>query len=351
MDPLFRELYLLTTWGGIAIALMTVGMRIVLPLLFPHQRRRIAPWSGVEVFLIFVLVMVGWPMAVSFAMARSGLNPSIPDLLGAAGSALAAVPSVQTEPIRRACLVSILSFPVQLATAILLPAWISGTRPYQLGLTFHRAGWNLLAGWAGAIFFFPLVYWVLFLTQRFYVDLLGGKASPHPLTLLGLQNPWIIFIPAVVAAPILEELLFRGLLQKYLMRKNWGAFVGLGAALLLALVKSPGGKPASQEQVAWIGSLDAISPAIFVLIMLVPFLLVWRWSPTRKAPTLFAVALLFAAGHSMAWPQPVPLFILGLGLGYLADRTQSLVAPMVMHATFNGVTWTALLVSHFFQRS
>src|SRR5207244_297023 len=37
------------------------------------------------------------------------------------------------------------------------------------------------------------------------------------------------------------------------------------------------------------------------------------------------------------------LFPLGLGLGFLAYRTQSLVGPLVLHSAFNGISCLALL--------
>jgi membrane protease YdiL (CAAX protease family) len=51
--------------------------------------------------------------------------------------------------------------------------------------------------------------------------------------------------------------------------------------------------------------------------------------------------MLFAASHNV-WPTPVPLLLLGLGLGWLASRTQSLVGPIVCHALFNGVACLVL---------
>jgi membrane protease YdiL (CAAX protease family) len=48
---------------------------------------------------------------------------------------------------------------------------------------------------------------------------------------------------------------------------------------------------------------------------------------------VFASALLFACVHS--WPTSVPLFLLGLLLGWLAYRTQSLIPSITLHVLFN----------------
>jgi hypothetical protein len=41
-----------------------------------------------------------------------------------------------------------------------------------------------------------------------------------------------------------------------------------------------------------------------------------------------------------------PLFLLALGVGYLAYRTQSLVASIVFHALFNGVVCVGMVLSY-----
>jgi len=48
-------------------------------------------------------------------------------------------------------------------------------------------------------------------------------------------------------------------------------------------------------------------------------------------------AYLFATFHSPVWPSPIPLFILALGVGWLAYRTRSLVGPILVHGLFNGI--------------
>ena len=68
-------------------------------------------------------------------------------------------------------------------------------------------------------------------------------------------------------------------------------------------------------------------------------------------PAIVTSSLLFSVMHLDAWPAPIPLFVLSLFLGYLAYRTTSLVAPIVLHATFNGVSMLILLVQVFGNRA
>jgi hypothetical protein len=85
-----------------------------------------------------------------------------------------------------------------------------------------------------------------------------------------------------------------------------------------------------------------LAPAWFVLALAPGYYLLYRRG-VRAGAAVYATALFFAAIHAGAWPHPVPLFVLGLGLGWLAQRTRSLVGPVVMHALFNGVACVWLL--------
>jgi membrane protease YdiL (CAAX protease family) len=65
----------------------------------------------------------------------------------------------------------------------------------------------------------------------------------------------------------------------------------------------------------------------------------WAWANARLA--IYGSAMLFALGHER-WPDPIPLFVLGLGLGWLVYRTQSLVGAFVCHTLFNTVACLVL---------
>jgi membrane protease YdiL (CAAX protease family) len=78
--------------------------------------------------------------------------------------------------------------------------------------------------------------------------------------------------------------------------------------------------------------------------LLVPQL-VRSWIPgTADARALFGTALLFAMRHANVWPTPIPLFVLALGLGYIAYRTRSLVPSILWHSLFNAVNFVPLLL-------
>ncbi|HMF13472.1 MAG TPA: CPBP family intramembrane glutamic endopeptidase, partial [Gemmataceae bacterium] len=64
----------------------------------------------------------------------------------------------------------------------------------------------------------------------------------------------------------------------------------------------------------------------------------------NQAGAIYATSALFAAAHSFAWPTPISLFVLALGLGYLVYRTQSIVGSITLHALFNGLSCVVLLL-------
>src|SRR5262249_2633650 len=52
---------------------------------------------------------------------------------------------------------------------------------------------------------------------------------------------------------------------------------------------------------------------------------------------------IFAAMHGPQWPAPIALFVLSFVIGYVYQRTGSLIAAICMHATFNGFSTLLLL--------
>jgi membrane protease YdiL (CAAX protease family) len=58
----------------------------------------------------------------------------------------------------------------------------------------------------------------------------------------------------------------------------------------------------------------------------------------RHARGIYASAALFALVHAGVWPSPIPLFFLGLGLGWLAVRTRGILVPVIVHGLFNAVS-------------
>ncbi len=297
---------------------------------------RSVPWSGMEVLSALYLVWFFWPITISLILQGVGVphwyyGENAPELSR-----------------RLELWIQTFALPLQVLTIPLLFSAFSHTRLVQLGLTTRRFGRNVLAGLVSWLVLTPPVFAIFQLLRYLYSHSREQIVEEHFLEKLGRQQlfpmEWgMLFFSAMVAAPIVEELAFRGVLQPWLAARRWGGHVAMLGSLLLAIMFRwqhwhdawPKGIPAL---------VAAATPALFVLALVPIYLLVcWR-SRTPLGPALFGTSLLFACIHSSVWPTPVPLFVLSLGLGVLAYRSGSLVGPIVLHGLFNGVSCVQLLM-------
>ncbi len=320
------------------------------------------PWTGPEVLLALLLVYLAWPATFSLLLQGSGLLRLVygpdPAARQAAGVGIAAGPGAakQLEPTfqrldsyRKGLWLNAVAFPFQALTIPLLLFSVSRTRPYQLGLTTHRLGRHLFVGLVGTLVLVPAVFGVYYLVVLLYRTLGAGPTEEHPLTQvaqLGLSPvEWaLLVLSAVVAAPVLEELVFRGLLQPWFAKRKEGGLAAMLLAFLMALAMRRSEIEAALPRGPRAVAAECV-PAFFVLALVPLFLFVWWRSRTPAGPAIFGTAVLFAAFHSGVWPSPVPLLLLALGLGFLAYRARSLAAPMLIHALFNGFNCVLILVT------
>ncbi len=293
----------------------------------PSQRQRAVPWSGAEIVLVVLVVYLFLPAWVDSLLSTSGFYARVygPDevkkALEPAGSS-----QVNPDRLRLQMWAQVLALPLQVSALLLLLYSLSDTQPYQLGLTWHRGWQNVALGIAAALVLTPVVIGIQYLAVWLFQHWTGQAVQEHPLyslrtVLSGVE--WLpLLLQVLVAAPVLEEILFRGLLQPWFCQRSWGGHVAITLSLLLA--------GASHGE-------SARAPFLFVLALLPVYVVVVRRARTPAGPALFGTALLFGIVHSGVWPTPIPLFVLGLGLGWLAWRTQSLVGPIVLHSLFNAV--------------
>jgi membrane protease YdiL (CAAX protease family) len=273
-------------WTWLFIAAATAVPALVLWLisgrrLFLAQRQRAVPWSGAEVFLVLLLALVASPSLARDLVHGSGL---LPWLYG---------PSVlppSARAVRSLLWTAIVAFPFEVGTVLWLLRAVSGTRPDNLGFATDDTARDIAAGWLGWFLITPSVLAIDALAIWFFHATLGFTPDEHPFVHLAHMQALPIdyaalLVAALIAAPVWEELLFRGVLQRWLATRCW-----CGARLAIV-----------------------------------------------------ASSLLFAGFHAQVWPTPIPLFFLALGLGWLAQRTQSLLGPIVLHALFNSVACLMLL--------
>jgi membrane protease YdiL (CAAX protease family) len=128
---------------------------------------------------------------------------------------------------------------------------------------------------------------------------------------------YLALISAVIFAPLLEEFLFRGVLQAWLAQliEHWSTR-----------------KPSPPDD-SWTAELPSRE-------------LEYEPTPTPRAwlrlvPVVLTSAF-FAAAHASQWPAPIPILMLSIALGIVYQRTGSLVASFVLHALFNGFSTLVL---------
>jgi membrane protease YdiL (CAAX protease family) len=223
--------------------------------LFGPQRYRAVPWTVWEVSLLIPMVVAGVWRAL---LPADRIEDNIPFV---AFSQIAIL--------------------LMLAAPIVTIVY-RHAKPYQMGLHFSHFWRNAAVGFVAYFLAAPIVTFTNLIALQFF------ERTPHEIEKSIIESPTIprfveATIAAVVIAPILEELAFRGILQPWLRR-----IVGPGPAVLLS-------------------------------------------------------SLIFAIAHFNAWPAPIALFVLALFLGFLAQRTTSLVPSMVLHATFNAANMAILL--------
>jgi membrane protease YdiL (CAAX protease family) len=297
------------------------------------------------VLAVFFLAAAFWPGVGSLIVTETGLGAAVfgPETIAEARAEDA--PRSSVARVRVALLAGALALPLQLLSVPLLLHLLSGTRPYQFGLTSHRLGRNALLGLLGWMLLTPPVLGINWLVTEAFAELSRESVDEHGFarlsqneTVKAFELAMMVFM-ATVAAPLYEELLFRGVLLSWLERNEAGSVVvmALAGAASVPLQQS-------KWQAVGQGEWTVLAPALFVLAMAPAYAWVRRKQRTPAGTALYASSLLFAMFHHSVWPSPIPLFVLALGLGWLAQRTRSLVGPMVLHGLFNGVACVQMLM-------
>jgi membrane protease YdiL (CAAX protease family) len=307
--------------------------------LLPPQRTRCVPWTGLEVWTIVFMVQIFWPAIVIGLLSASGLFEWW------FGTSYADLAKEQPGTSLRVNLwLSLLLFPLELGTILLVVRSRSGARAYQLGVTNWRLCENLVLGALCWLFSTPAILVIHALANLLNSTVMKAPSLDHPFVEIALHGAGVpemaaIMVLALIAAPISEELLFRGFMQPWFASRSFGGNAAMVAALGVACM--PIGIEETWNKI-WLW------PLLFVYVM-IPGYLFCAWVFRRVVPdanaarSIYATSLLWATFHYSEWPAPIPLFVFGLVLGYLAYRTQSLVAPVLLHGLFNAIACFALI--------
>jgi membrane protease YdiL (CAAX protease family) len=364
----------------------------------PLVERGAAPWGGGTVLLVFVTYVIGNVLAFEgYALATRGFGAAKPAArlamapgtdpqqsesgqadqgpIGAAregdhpgaktptGGPTAGARSTDAGPDTGRLSVTEMMFvqtAISVVLLVLLPMLVratSGARLRDFGLSFE--GWKRQAavGVVAILITAPVVYGI----QHLVVNLFHVRPRAHPLEkMLRDQSTGggadLAFFAAVIVAPLLEELLFRGIFQRWMVK------------LLLKL----GLKGAASAQRRPAPRLTRVIPALppdeldyrispLPETVAPPGLDSWQVdepespaknleaSPGQGAGVLAGIAivltsLFFAAVHGPQWPAPLALFVLSLAIGTVYHQTGSLIAAICMHAVFNGFSMLGLII-------
>jgi membrane protease YdiL (CAAX protease family) len=326
---------------------VSVGRNSWLQRILAPVPSRGVPWSGSEVVVVVLLLVVLEQLVQGF-LESSGFYRSLydPGLLAQAQNT-PVTDAVRLARDRLVCWAMLFSFPIKVLALLLLLFATSGARPSQLGLTWQRGWQNLGLGVAGSVVLTPVVLGINGLVIQMFKNN-GIEVEDHHFVQMSGQLMRIEWLPllfvALVSAPVMEELTLRGLLQPWLAQRRWGGMVAALLALLIALASRDKALKEAYHHGEWTKFSFELQPALFVVAMSVGLLLVQRRSRTPIGPAVYGTSLLFAALHSSVWPSPIALFVLGLGLGWLAQRTQSMVGPILLHCLFNAVGCLGFLI-------
>ena len=175
---------------------------------------------------------------------------------------------------------------------------------------------------------------------------------------LGLLIVGYLFVYRTNALAALPSFPGRDPIRAIVAGLGWGVLAWIGSTIVLFLVS---------ELLARIGRPPPVGPAEQAIAMLNPWLVtvaIVIFAPIaeelffrgivfnawlREAGRIWAYvgsAALFAAIH-LSLESLLPIFLLGLALAWVYQRTGNLLAPITMHATVNGISVAIALAVRF----
>ncbi len=266
--------------------------------LFEYEPSRPVPWRGVDVLLIalfsFVLQnFVVWLLVtIDPVTAPPAHPPAAPALAHVSHwGELSKSSYLNMKAMAAMAIVNLLV----VATAVAYLKGIRGATWADLGWRADKAPQDILRG----VSMFALIMIPIY-TINALASLILGSETHHPIVDVLSKYPgffWLCFFSAVVAAPLSEEFLFRGVFQGWLE--------SLPTARTI--------------------SAQGHSRPLF-------------WPVTMTS-------FLFALMHFNHGAAPVALFFFSLALGWLYQQTHRLLPSIVLHMSLNGTTMLMLLLA------
>ena len=265
------------------IPLLLLGSALLLRELWRGWRHKLpaaAPWRGPALGGVDVTLLI----AGGFVVLGEVLTPQLLAPLLAVVLRQANLPGTVAQGVQ----VLLLYLGLMAAPLVILTAQLRGLGPAPtagwLQWTWRPLGPGLLQAVRTLLMVLPLVSLASWLIERLWKD--PGGSNPLLELVLTSADPLalgLFALTALVLAPLFEETLFRGVLL-----------------------------PVAAQRLGSVGGI-VLSAAIFALAHL-------------------------------SLGELVPLFLLGLGLGWLRWRSGRLSTTVLMHALWNGLTFLNLLI-------
>jgi membrane protease YdiL (CAAX protease family) len=279
------------------------------------------PWGLSDILMAIVLQMVVHSAAHEWFRRRGGLPAHFE------------LPSLGIE--RSSTYVGIMAIASVAALTLTIGWLLARHRPSlsEFGIRIRSIGLDAVLGVRSFVMLAPVIYGIQFVLVQFV-------ESEHPLIEMLKKNPSSRFFvisgfAAVIVAPLVEEFFFRLLLQGWLERlatrttSSWRIFFGGRSTVhrepteqLIATTDSA--SPSDQEKLSDIQTSENSATS----------------TPTPRKPRwpIVVSALLFGLAHASNGPDPVPLFVLALGLGHLYRSTGRILPSIIVHVLLNGTT-------------
>jgi membrane protease YdiL (CAAX protease family) len=248
-----------------------------------------------------------------------------------------------------------------LVVAIPLIALHTRSTPRDFGLAVPELLADVKLGVIGFVMLAPPVYAIQGLLHSLW------QPSKHPLMEMFKSSPdagffAVLLLAAAGVAPIFEELVFRVLLQGYL--EKLASFRGNPLELLLG--RLPGGltpapatttstplQSTAAEPVTILRPAEAADNPFLPPAMTVEAVIPAEAADDSSQPPLRGAAawlpigvtsVLFALLHFSHGPDWVALTLLAAGMGYLYQRTHSIVPSLVVHTLLNSLSMLGLWI-------
>ena len=272
---------------------------------FLVDRSAPAKWGLLQVLVILGIWIVSQSIVYAWLISWNGLDPGkIPT--GELGARFAVIAGIAQVVVVIGCFIFLMKR--------------YRYEDSDFGLSRNQILAGIKAGLIGFVMWVPLV-WLAQHILVYFIEYshpsLDRIIDNKDLTIL--IDTWIA---AVIVAPIVEEILFRGIIQGWLQRIRKESWQNPNPVLLggeMHVAGTSDEKPQRRKKKK-------------------------QW---LHRPAIVITSLLFGLAHFSQGPAPISLFILSLGLGYLYQRTGSIIACIVMHMILNAVTLMVFTINMY----